>query len=465
MVVGEVSGENLGLALLDSLNARFHTNPAGDYDALNVRGILGEKLVARGGQAIAPMERLSVVGIIEPLFRIPELYRIRRYLIQNFIQNPPDVFIGIDAPDFNLGLEKILRKQGIPTVHYVSPTVWAWRQGRIHKIKKAVDLMLTLFPFEAKFYEAHGVPVCFTGHPLADQIPLLNDAELKTKSLEARKILGIDLNKPTMALLPGSRDKEIATLSEIYLETAKWCYEREKQLQFLVALVKESHKQQFIEMKNRIAPELPMTVLAQNSKGYNNQADSKEKTEQGPDQGPEQGPEQLEKQTEKPITENINTTRLALQASDVVLVKAGTATLEVMLHKKPMVVSYRVHPLSYEIFKRLIKVPWVALPNLLAEEQLVPEFLQEDMQPELMGRALLTLLDENNTNLPLHGHKSGEKWLGLSQEKTVRSARFINRTAMIERFFELHQVLRRGASDRAAQAIESLVIGTGSQQV
>ncbi len=290
---------------------------------------------------------------------------MRRSLIQYYIQNPPDVFIGVDAPDFNLGLEKILHKHQIPTVHYVSPTVWAWRQGRIHNIKKAVDLMLALFPFESKFYEKHKVPVCFTGHPLADQIPLEGEKALAGRAEQARKSLGLNLNKPVIALLPGSRDKEITSLSEIYLKTAKWCYEQEPQLQFVVALVKGSHQQQFINLKAKIAPELTMVILE-------------------------------------------NKTSLALEACDVALVKAGTATLEVMLHKKPMVVSYRVHPITYQIFKRLIKVPWVALPNLLAEEQLVPEFLQEDMQPEKMGRALLALLDGDNTKLPLHSHKSGK---------------------------------------------------------
>lgn len=418
MVVGEVSGENLAHALLGSLKTRFET--------VNLSGILGEKLIAAGGEALFPMEKLSVVGLIEPLFRIPELYRIRRALIQHYIQNPPDVFIGVDAPDFNLGLESILRnhrKHPIPTVHYVSPTVWAWRQGRIHKIKKAVDLMLTLFPFEAKFYEKHGVPVCFTGHPLADQIPEANEVEIKERTLKARKYLGLSLEKRVIALLPGSRNKEIASLSEVYLETAKWCYARDKQLQFVVALVNTNHKQQFMNIKNKIAQELPMVVLAQDDPECFNH---------------------LSRETH-------NTTRLALMACDVALVKAGTSTLEVMLHKKPMVVSYRVHPLTYQIFKRLVKVPWVSLPNLLAEEQLVPEFLQEDMQAELMGPALLALMDaDNNSKFPLHSHKTGEKFLDFSKT-------FIHRNAMIERFSELHQVLKQGASDRAAEAIENLL--------
>jgi lipid-A-disaccharide synthase len=421
MVVGEVSGENLAHSLLQTLQSRFNT--------VNLRGILGEKLVASGGHALYPMEKLSVVGLIEPLFRIPELFHIRRSLIQNFIQNPPDVFIGVDAPDFNLGLEGLLKKQGIPTVHYVSPTVWAWRQGRIHKIKKAVDLMLALFPFEAKFYEQHNMPVCFTGHPLADQIPLDGEEALKTRTREARKTLGLALDKPVIALMPGSRNREITTLSEIYLHTAKWCHARDPNIQFVVALVKEAHKQQFLALKDRIAPELSMLVLAQQGS-------------------------------------TINTTTLAISACDVALVKAGTATLEVMLHKKPMAVSYRVHPLTYQIFKRLVKVPWVALPNLLAEEQLVPEFLQQDMQPELMGRTLLHLLEGGNSQLSLHRHKAGDKFYAAGQDShatqgmkgIIKSGtHVINRNTMIERFSELHHLLKRDASVRGALAIEELL--------
>ncbi len=426
-MVGEVSGENLATPLIQSLQTRF--------DQVNFSGILGEKLIAAGGQALFPMERLSVVGLIEPLFRIPELFRIRSQLIQTFIKNPPDVFIGVDAPDFNLGLEKILKNHRIPTVHYVSPTVWAWRQGRIHKIKKAVDLMLALFPFEAKFYEKHGVPVCFTGHPLADQIPLKNEQELKERSLRARKMLGLAVDKPVMAMLPGSRDKEIATLSEIYLNTAKWCYQQEKQLQFVVPLVKEKHRQQFIALHQKIAPEIPMLILAQQSS------------------------RSLSEQLAQTHQSAQNTTRLALEACDVSLVKAGTATLEVMLHKKPMVVSYRVHPLTFQILKRLIKVPWVALPNLLAEEQLVPEFLQEDMQPELMGRALLALLEDGNTRFPLQRHKAGHKLISFANANHASNNinHSIGRSEMIQRFSEMHQLLRRGASDRAAEAIENML--------
>lgn len=436
MVVGEVSGENLALPLIQSLRSRSH------FDSVNFSGVLGEKLIAAGGQALFPMDRLSVVGLIEPLFRIPELFRIRSRLIQQFLKNPPDVFIGVDAPDFNLGLERILKSHGIPTVHYVSPTVWAWRQGRIHKIKKAVDLMLALFPFEAKFYEKHDMPVCFTGHPLADQIPLEGEKDLKERSVRARKILGLDLDKPLVSLLPGSRDREIASLSEIYLNTAKWCYQQERQLQFVAALVKEKHKEQFIALHQRIAPEIPIVILAQ-QQGLKNEGHGGQ--------------------------DRCNTTRLALEACDVALVKAGTATLEVMLHKKPMVVSYRVHPITYQLVKRLIKVPWVALPNLLAEEQLVPEFLQQDMQPEMMGRALLALLEEGGGNGSiLHSHKAGQKWLRVDKTTGKRNGLHpltnqsrvfpaINRPEMIERFSELHDLLRRGASDRAAEAIEQVL--------
>lgn len=430
MVVGEASGENLACGMLNSLQSQLQSQL--QFTSFNFSGILGEKLIAAGGEALFPMEKLSLIGVSEVLLRIPELFWIRRRLIQHFLKHRPSIFIGVDAPDFNLGLEKILKQHRIPTVHYVSPTVWAWRQGRIHHIKKAVDLMLALFPFEAKFYEQHQVPVCFTGHPLADEIPIENGVDLKLRSQKARQILGLDLNKPLLALLPGSRSAEIASLGEIYLETAKWCSERDASLQFVVPLVKEQHKAQFLNLKAKIAPELSMLVLTQDSRRHC-------ESECNAD-------EAIQKK-------NNNTTRLALEACDVVLAKAGTVTLEVMLHKKPMAVCYRVSPLSFQILKRLIQVPLAALPNLLAEEHLVPEFLQEDMKPEIMGQALLALLEGGNKPIVLNRHRSGDKLVHMPEYTKIRKNTSIHRNTMIERFYDLHQLLRRGASDRAAEAI------------
>jgi len=228
IVVGEISGDNLAANLIRALRQL--------YPDLTFEGILGPALLQEGGQSLYPMERLSVMGLIEPLGRLPELFRIRRHLIQHFSDNPPDVFIGVDAPDFNLGLEKKLKEQRIPTVHYVSPSVWAWRQGRVKVIKKAVDLMLTLFPFEAKFFEDHQVPVCFTGHPLADQIPL------EVNTIEAKETLGFDVSKPVITLLPGSRQGEIKYLAAIFIKSAQLCFEKQKNLQFVMPLVSEVHK-------------------------------------------------------------------------------------------------------------------------------------------------------------------------------------------------------------------------------
>lgn len=374
LVTGEVSGENLGLDLIKQL--RVH------YPDLEFEGVLGPRLIEAGGKALYPMERLSVMGLVEPLKRLPELFLMRRHLIKHFIANPPDIFIGIDAPDFNLGLEKKLKEAGIYVVHYVSPSVWAWRQGRIHGIKKSIHLMLALLPFEAKFYTKHQVPVCFTGHPLADQIPLVTIEELKTKTTEAREQLHLSQNSPTIAILPGSRNTEIKYLAEIFLQTAKLCYAKNPNLQFVMPLVSEKHKEQIFALQQHIAPEVPIKMW-------------------------------------------INQSRLAITAADVVLVASGTATLEVMLCKKPMVVAYRMHPLTYQIARRLVKVPYVALPNLLSESFLVPEFIQEKAQPEMLAQALLERLAWSPQTL----------------------------SATFDKYNDIHQTLKKNASKVAAQAI------------
>jgi lipid-A-disaccharide synthase len=374
IVVGEVSGETLAVGLIQSLKQY--------YPNLSFEGVLGPRLIQAGGHALYSMERLSVMGLVEPLARLPELWKMRRYLIQHFIHhNPPDIFIGIDAPDFNLGLERKLKEAGIPVVHYVSPSVWAWRQGRIHGIKKSVDLMLTLLPFEAKFYQQHQVPVCFTGHPLADQIPL----EISTEN--ARTQLNLLRGDPTkkgssvIAILPGSRNSELKYLAEVFLQTAKLCFSKNPNLQFVAPLVSEAHKIRFSQLKQLIAPELPMQIRVGNA-------------------------------------------RTAIAAADAVLVASGTATLEVMLHKKPMVVAYRMHPITYQIAKRLVKVPYVALPNLLAEAFVVPEFIQEKANPEQLSQAILDSI-----------HPSFDK------------------ESLLKKFNELHLILKRNASDIAANAI------------
>lgn len=374
IVVGELSGDNLAADLVRALKV--------SYPKIVVEGILGPQLIKEGGVELYPMERLSVMGLIEPLTRLPELLYLRWKITEHFIKNPPDIFLGVDSPDFTLGIEKKLKKNGIVTIHYVSPSVWAWRRSRIKYIKKAVDLMLTLFPFEAKFYEENAVPVCFTGHPLADQIPV-EAAGLKI----AKQSLGLVVDKPVIALLPGSRHNEIRYLAKTFLQAAQFCYKKHPDLQFVSTLVSEEHKKHLLMLHQAVAPELPFTVT-------------------------------------------VGSSRPTMMAADTVLVTSGTATLEVMLHKKPMIVAYRMHPLTYQIARQLVKVPYIALPNLLAGECLVPEYIQDKAVPELLGEALLSSLSPS-----------------------------FDRNTLIKKFNVLHLALKRNASETAAHAIQILKKG------
>lgn len=373
IVVGELSGDALAANLIRTLKKHI--------PEVSFEGVLGPQLLSEGGHSFFAMDRLSVMGFFAPLKRLPELIRMRRFLINHFIQNPPNLFIGVDAPDFNLGIEKKLKAAGIPTVHYVSPSVWAWRQGRIKTIQQSVNLMLTLLPFEAKFYEDHHVPVAFVGHPLADQIPLVTDTK------KARAELGIsyvDLkNSQTkvITLMPGSRENEIKYLAEVILKTARLCYEKNPHILCLVPLVSENHRSELRQLQQEIAPHVPIQFLLSQS-------------------------------------------HLAIAASDVVLVTSGTATLEVMLHKKPMVVVYRMHPLTYQIAKRLVKTPYIALPNLLANELLVPEFIQDKANPEELCKAIMATFGP-----------------------------FFETEKLVARFTALHQLLQQDSGEKCFKAI------------
>ena len=363
LVAGEASGDILGAGLMQAI--REH------YPQVEFIGVGGPLMEAQGLQSYFPMERLAIMGLVEVLGRLPELLARRKRLIATLKQQQPDVFVGIDAPDFNLTIELQLREAGIKTVHYVSPSVWAWRQKRVLKIRQGCDLMLTLLPFEAKFYQAHQVPVEFVGHPLADSVPMQTDL------LSAREQLGLSADAQVVALLPGSRGGEVAKLGALFVDTARFLLAEKPLLRFIIPAANQARRQQ-LEAILAEAPNLPIEIL-----------DGQSQT--------------------------------ALQACDAVLIASGTATLEAMLFKKPMVVAYKLAPLSHWLLKKMVKSPYISLPNLLAAEMLVPEFIQDAATPEALGQAVLTQL------------RDGSK--------------------QTERFAELHQSLRCDASQRAAQAV------------
>lgn len=336
ILAGEASGDLLGAKLIHALRER-HPN-------LQVEGVGGAAMIAAGCNSLFDMERLAVMGFVEPLLRLPDLIKLRHDIYQHFIANPPDIFIGIDAPDFNLGLEFKLRQAGIPIVHYVSPSVWAWRQYRIHKIAKSVDLMLTLLPFEAEFYERHQVPVRYVGHPLADQIPLQPD------KMAARRALCLDEHATYVALLPGSRKQEVRFMSEPFLLAAKQAHEQRPDLRFITSHINEQRYQEFYDAYQRYAPTLPLQFF----------------TRRSPD---------------------------VMAAADVVVVTSGTATLETMLFKKPMIIAYRMSRFTYQLAKLLVKTPYAGLPNLLANQQLVPELIQDQVTPDAISELILDYLD------------------------------------------------------------------------
>jgi lipid-A-disaccharide synthase len=318
------------------------------------------------------------MGIVEILGRYRELSKIRVNLINHFTRNPPDVFIGVDAPEFNLHMAQKLREAGIKTVQYVSPQVWAWRQHRVKKIARAVDLMLTLFPFEEEFYASRAVAVKCVGHPLADVIAMHPD---KTAARENLKIPG---NKEVVAFLPGSRGVEVHYLADVFIQAAQWCLDRRPNLFFVAPLANEARRKQFEQALHRQGGSLPIKLVTGNS-------------------------------------------REVMTAADVVVLASGTATLEGMLLKKPMVVAYRLSQMSYFIFKFLSQVSHYALPNLLAGKALVPELIQHNATPEKIGKAVLDYF------------RHPGKVANLQQE-----------------FEAIHNTLRKNASQQAADAVIQL---------
>jgi lipid-A-disaccharide synthase len=336
LVAGELSGDILGAALIRALRAR--------YPGARFSGVAGPRMVAEGCEAVDSIEALSLMGIAEVLPAIPRLFKLRAALVARYAADRPEVFIGIDAPDFNLGLERRLKARGVPTVHMVSPSVWAWREGRIHGIRRSVDLMLCLLPFETSIYQRHGLPAVFVGHPLADELSSDTPATL------ARHTLGLP-ETLTLAVLPGSRGGEVSKLAVPFAQAAARLHAALPQLQCVTPVAKPSVRSTIAAAIAEHAPQVPWTLLDGRS-------------------------------------------RLAMQAADAVLLASGTATLECLLLGRPMVVGYRVAAFTAFLLRRLglLKIEHVSLPNLLCGQALVPELLQDDCSPERLAAALQPLL-------------------------------------------------------------------------
>jgi lipid-A-disaccharide synthase len=369
IVAGEPSGDLLGAGLIKELKAR---RPDATFE-----GVGGPAMLAEGFDSLYPLEELSVMGLVEVLRHLPKLLRIRRALRDRYLSAPPDVFIGIDSPDFTLGLERQLREGGVRTVHYVSPSVWAWRQGRLEGIRRSVDLMLTLFPFESAFYERSGIEAAYVGHPAADRFPL----QIDSKAYRAQ--LGLQPQETVVALLPGSRAGEVARLGPVFAAAAKRILEQHPTCRFVAPMVNERRREQFAAMLDAEGVSDRVTVLDGRSEA-------------------------------------------AMAAADCVLLASGTATLEAMLLKRPMVVGYRVAPLTAALVRklRLVKIKRFALPNLLAGEDVVPELIQEDATAEQLAAAVVQQLNDD-----------------------------AGRERLQQRFMEMHRHLRRNASSEAAEAI------------
>lgn len=339
IVVGEMSGDTLGEGFIKAIKAQY---PQAEFV-----GIGGPKMKALGCESLFDMEELSVMGLVEVLGCLPRLLKIKAELVRYFTDNPPDVFVGIDAPDFNLRLERNLKDAGIKTVHYVSPSVWAWRQNRIHKIAAATHLVLAFLPFEKAFYDRFNVPCEFIGHTLADAIPM------RTDKPAAQAKLGLDPHSQWLAVLPGSRGAEMKLLAEPFIETCRRLKQSHDRLEFVVALVNEKRRAEFEEVWQRVAPELNFVLVN-------------------------------------------DTATDVITASDAVMLASGTVALECMLLKRPMVVGYKVNAITAFLAKRLLKTDYVSLPNILAKKELVKELLQKECTVDNLTYHVAQLLDSDN---------------------------------------------------------------------
>lgn len=364
IVVGEVSGDTLGVKLMRSFREQ-------GIDA-EFEGIGGPQMIAEGFNSYYPMETLSVMGIVEVLKDLKKLFAVRDGLINQWTQHPVDIFIGIDAPDFNLRLSKSIKEKNLPikTVQYVSPSVWAWRQGRVHGIKQSIDLVLCLFPFEKVFYERYEVPAAFVGHPLAKQLPLENPIQI------AKQQLGLNENQKHIALLPGSRKGEVERLLPMLLGAANILHTKHPDIQFLIPAINDARKQQIEQGVEQLAPQLKAKIhILENT-------DSESKIG-----------------------------RIVMNASDVIALASGTATLEAMLMHRPMVTFYKLHWLTYLIAKFLVKIPYYSLPNIIAGKKVIEELIQADATPENLAAEIEKLMNVETAQIQVMQHLTMHKQL------------------------------------------------------
>ena len=373
IVAGEASGDLLGSHLIQALKTRYAVLNTGAQ--LEFIGIAGPKMMGEGAVSLYPMERLSVRGYIEVLRHLFGLLKLRKNLFKTLLEIQPDLFIGIDAPDFNFWLERRLKNKGIPTIHYASPSIWAWRKGRMAKIKRAVSHMLALFPFEPKLYEEADVPVTYVGHPLADILPLQPD------KVAAREVLTLKSDNKIIAMLPGSRLSEVLQHADLYVKTAMLIAQKQPEVRFLVPLI--SHETRLIFERAIVDNE--MLNNQSHHKSKNNQTDAGEVEVEG---------SSGQSQNKTPLSLQIlfGHAHDAMEAADAVIVASGTATLEAALIKCPMVITYRMPNISWQILKRMNYLPYVGLPNILAGKFLVPELMQDEATPEKLAQTTLKLL-------------------------------------------------------------------------
>ncbi len=364
IVVGEVSGDTLGAKLIRSFREQ-------GIDA-EFEGIGGPQMLAEGFKSYYPMDILSVMGIVEVLKDIKKLFAVRDGLVETWSKDPVDIFIGIDAPDFNLRLSKSLKQKQLPikTVQYVSPSVWAWRQGRVHGIKACIDLVLCLFPFEKAFYQKWQVPAAFVGHPLAGQLPLENALD------DAKQELGLDLQQKHIALLPGSRRGEIEKLGPLVLDAAQILHQKYSNYQFLIPAINDARKQQI----DALLQSYPQSLKDQIRVLENRDTESK-------------------------------IGRQVMNASNIIALASGTATLEAMLLHRPMVTFYKLNWLTYHVVKFLIKIPYYSLPNIIAGKKVIQELIQADATPEKLAAEIEALMNVENAQIQAMQHITMHKQL------------------------------------------------------